>query len=204
MASAPNRGGARKIMGDNGARRASWLSNQPVQSKMLLAFGLVLAIFVIGTVAAVVSQDQSTRARQLSTASYEVIVDIDRLIRGVVDQQLSLRGYVITVNAQFLDAHDAGREELARQLEQLRARMQEDPLQLTRLAQVSALLDRYWEVAADPVLEWMEHTVTRPQAIAAVTSGQDGRYIDEMRRLLEEIQATEEDRLVRRTRAVEQ
>ena len=58
-------------MGDNGARRASWLSNQPVQSKMLLAFGLVLAIFVIGTVAAVVSQDQSTRARQLSTASYE-------------------------------------------------------------------------------------------------------------------------------------
>src|SRR5690349_5083757 len=91
--------------------QAGWLSHLSVQSKLTLALGLVLAVFVTGTVAAIAAQREAMRARDQATATYEVIVGVDRLMRAVVDQQLTLRGYVITVDDTFLDAHDRGREE---------------------------------------------------------------------------------------------
>lgn len=182
-------------MGEDRDASAGWLSNLPVQSKLMLALGLVLAVFVTGTIAALVAQREAIRARDNAAATYEVIVGVDYLLRAVVDQQLSLRGYVITVDDAFLDAHDRGREEFTRLLSGLREQTRGNALQQTRLDQVSALMDGYWESVADPLLGWMEHSSSRPQAIAVVTSGQDGRAIDEMRRILEEVQATEHEDL---------
>jgi diguanylate cyclase (GGDEF)-like protein len=183
--------------------KAGWLSNKPVQSKLMLALGLVVAVFTVGTIAALVAQEESDRTRALRVETYERIVALDRLTRAVVDQQLSLRGYVISVDDGFLDKHDDGREDFTRQLEALRERMHDNPQQLTRLSQVSALMDQYWDAVADPVLGWMERATTRGRAVAVVTSGQDGRYVDEMRRALEEMQVTEQEQLARRTRSAE-
>jgi len=187
---------------ENPEARAGWLSNLSVQSKLMLALGLVLSVFVAGTVAALTAQREAIRVRDLAAATYEVIVGIDRLMRAVVDQQLTLRGYVITVNDEFLDAHDRGREEFTRQLATLRQQSQGNALELTRLDQVSSLMDGYWEAVADPILGWMEHSSSRPQAIAVVTSGQDGRAIDETRRVLDEMQKTEHEELRRHNLAV--
>jgi diguanylate cyclase (GGDEF)-like protein len=184
--------------------KPGWLSNQPVRAKMLLALGLVLAVFVVGTVSALVAQRELERSRELTTQTYDMIVGLERLVRAVVDQQLSLRGYVITADGAFLDAHDGGREDFARRLEAMRERTRDNALQQTRLTQVSALMDRYWDVVADPILDQMEHAASRPRAVAAVASGQDGRYVDEMRRLLEDMQATEQEQLQRRSLAVAQ
>lgn len=183
--------------------KAGWLSNRPLQSKLMLALGLVQAVFVVGTVAALVAQDESDRARELRTETYERILALDRLTRAVVDQQLTLRGYVITAQDSFLDRHDDGREDFTRQLGALRERLHGDPLQLTRLTQVSALMDQYWDAVADPVLGWMAQGTARRRAVTAVTTGQDGLHIDEMRRALEAMQATEHEELDRRARGVE-
>ena len=183
--------------------KTGWLSHQSVQSKLMLALGLVLAVFVTGIVAALVAQEQSDRARRLRAESFERVAAIDELMRAVVDQQLTLRGYVIAADDAFRDAHDNGRMAFSKRLDALRARMPDDALQLTRLEQVSVLMDRYWDIVADPVLGWMERAQTRPQAVAAITRGQDGRYVDEMRRLLEGVQATEAERLAARSQAVE-
>ena len=189
-------------MAENREGRAGWLSNLPVQSKLILALGLVLSVFVAGTVAALAAQREAIRARDQAAATYEVIVGVDRLIRAVVDQQLTLRGYVITVDDSFLDAHDRGREEFTRLLAGLHEQTHGNALQQTRLDQVSSLMDGYWEAVADPILGWMEHSSSRPQAIAVVTSGQDGRAIEETRRILEEMQATEHEDLRKHNLAV--
>jgi diguanylate cyclase (GGDEF)-like protein len=181
-------------------RQAGWLENQPLQTKLRLALGLVLAVFVVGTVAALVAQDEANRARTARSEAFGRVVALDRLMRSVVDQQLSLRGYVISGDKSFLDRHDDGREQFTRQLGELRGELRGNPLQLTRLSQVSALMDRYWERVADPMLGWMERAPTRPRAVSAVATGQDGLHIDEMRRELETIQATELGQLELRTR----
>jgi len=183
--------------------RAGWLGNWPVQSKLMLALGLVVAVFVVGTVAAIVAQDEQDVARRARTESYERVIALDRLMRAVVDQQLTLRGYVISADEGFRDQHDDGREQIHRQLAELRDQWRGDALQLTRLEQVSVLLDQYWDGVADPVLGWMEHDRTRRNAAAAVSSGQDGLRIDEMRRLLEVMQLTEQQQLAQRARGVE-
>ena len=123
-------------MAQNVEGRSGWLSNLSVQSKLTLALGLVLAVFVTGTVAAIVAQREAMRARDQATATYEVIVGVDRLMRAVVDQQLTLRGYVITVDDAFLDAHDRGREDFTQLLARLRGAVAGNALQQTRLDQV--------------------------------------------------------------------
>jgi diguanylate cyclase (GGDEF)-like protein len=183
--------------------RAGWLGHWPVQSKLMLALGLVVAVFVVGTVAAMAALDEQDVARRARTESHDRVVALDRLMRAVVDQQLSLRGYVISAEEAFRDKHDDGREQIHRQLADLREHWRGDSLQLTRLDQVSALLDEYWDGVADLVLGWMEHDATRDNAAAAVISGQDGLHIDEMRRLLEVMQATEQQQLAQRARSVE-
>ena len=182
---------------------AGWLSNRKLRTKLLLAFGLLLAVFVAGTVAALLAQEQATHARELSNQTWATVADLDRLARAVQDQQLTLRGYVITRKRAFLDSHESGREEFTRRLAVLRARLADDALAATRLSQVSLLMDRYWDVVADPVLDAMDHAETRAQAVASVTSGQDGRYLDEMRRLLELMEATAQSQLALRAQAVD-
>ena len=189
-------------MTNRGETGSGWLSNLSVQSKLMLALGLVLAALVVGTVAALVAQREAIRAREASVAAYELLVSVDRLARAVVDQQLSLRGYVITVNDEFLDSHDRGRGELLKLLQDLREQVRGDAQQMTRLDQVAALMDSYWRNVADPLLGWMEHSSTRAQAIAVVTSGQDGRAIDETRRVLAAIQGTGHEQLRRHNAAV--
>ena len=189
-------------MADTREASAGWLSNLSVQSKLMLALGLVLSVFVGGTIAALAAQREATRARDQAAATYEVIAGVDRLMRAVVDQQLTLRGYVITVDDSFLDVHDRGREDFMRLHASLREQTRSNALQQTRLDQVSSLMDGYWESVADPILGWMEHSSSRPQAIAVVTSGQDGRAIEETRRVLEQMQATEHEDLRRHNLAV--
>jgi diguanylate cyclase (GGDEF)-like protein len=181
---------------------ARWLSNRALRTKMLMAFGVLSATFVAGTVAALLAQEGSTRARALSAETWSLVAGLDRLSRAVSDQQLALRGYVITGKREFLDAHEAGREEFSHQLDVLQERLAGDALSITRLSQISTLMDQYWEAVADPMLDAMEHANSRAQAVASVTSGEDGRHLDEMRRQLSQMQLDAQALLAARENAV--
>ena len=75
---------------------ATWLSNQPIRRKLILAFALVLTTFVIAVVAIFVGLDMQADAQQWSHHTREVITELTEAEQAVHVADVSVRKFNIS------------------------------------------------------------------------------------------------------------
>src|SRR5690606_13569107 len=156
--------------------RSGWLSNRPIQTKLLLAFGAILLAFLLAVVAILFAMATQTESRRWTQHTHEVIDEVNSLVRALQDADLDVRNLAMSGGARQAGAYQqdvaAARQRLAATL----ALTTDNPVQQTRLRQVDAQLGRWVDQVADPAVA---------EARASGADDRSARFYDIGRRYLD-------------------
>jgi methyl-accepting chemotaxis protein len=167
--------------------------------KIWLGYITGAAILLVLAVTAYRSNGTLTRTLQLVVDGQQVALNLERTMTQMLNAETGARGYVLTGEEPYLEPLKEARVVLKQVLRDLRTAAAEDAL-------LGARLDSL-EAAVETSLETREQQVsTRQQqgfeaAVALVKAGEGMRKMNEVRKILEELQSLQKARLSELTRA---
>ena len=104
-----------------------WLGNLPIQRKLVLAFAMILAAFVLAVVAILVALSRQSEADGWARHSREVLDEITLARRATDDADLALRGYNMTGDVKQLPAYEESAKAFQKHLDAARAMAADTP-----------------------------------------------------------------------------
>lgn len=148
-------------------KKQTWLANLPLQSKIILAIGLLLGLFLLTTVMTMVSVHEQKLSRDWTTHTYEVLLGLGEVRRAAQTSQVGARGYMLTQAADQRAMMESGERDLFKRVTYVRQLTADNALQQARIATLEAMATR-WEQevtvnALDPVSRMR---ITDPAAAA--------------------------------------
>ncbi|KZC40225.1 histidine kinase [Rhodanobacter sp. FW510-R12] len=114
----------------------TWLANQPLQHKIMLAIGLLLGLFLLANALTLHSLRQQEDDRGWATHTYQVLLQLDHVLQSMQASQVGARGYLLTQDAAQRYAFESANRDLGTDLARLRGLMSDSPLQLSRIDKV--------------------------------------------------------------------
>jgi CheY-like chemotaxis protein len=125
----------------------SWLANQPVQRKILIAIGLLLGIFLIANLVTLSTLAREQEARKWTRHTYLVLLELDQIQRAALSHQVDARDYLMTKDPVALVAFKANEHTLLKLIADLREMTADNPLQQARIDRLQ-LMSQQWEEEA--------------------------------------------------------
>jgi CheY-like chemotaxis protein/signal transduction histidine kinase/CHASE3 domain sensor protein len=124
-------------------KRYGWLANLPIRYKIILAIGLLLALFLIDSLVNVASQNKQSETRHWADHTYQVLLQIENLQSTALSGQIGLRGYLLTRNPTELARMNDSAKTFQDQLEQLRTLTSDNTIQQLRIDRIQALSSQF-------------------------------------------------------------
>ncbi len=191
-------------------KKYSWLANQPVQSKVLLAVGSLIALFTISGLATLVALQRQADTRHWTTHTYQVLLKLDQVTRTLQESQGNARGYLLNQEPGELEDFERNNRELGDELAQLRALTIDNPLQQTRIDKLQAMAAQWQSEARrngiDPVSEIKPDAPDAAQKLLGVQHNYLQRHtvlIADLIGLIGQMSETERSLLEERTAALD-
>ncbi len=142
-----------------------------LKARLLLAVGLlILSLFLIFAVSTVTYNNQ----RAINNQTVSIQNDANGLLRSMLDQETSLRGYISTDNATFLQPFTAGRPQYLAYLQHLKAQTSNSNFVQTSiaLAQVDARAEDWYNNYAQIQIKKIQNgDTTTPRLESTSTLG---------------------------------
>ena len=163
-----------------GGLRASGTRRVPLRRRFLLvalppaALLLATSAFVYGIL------DQSIRATQDVVRLRNGIIEMNLLLRLIVDEETSVRGYVIAGDPSYLAPYEASAAELDQVVARIRTGIAEDQTGLAMLDRIVAIHDEWTRRVAEHEIS-LARAGRRDAAAAFVASGVGKSLIDDLR-----------------------
>ncbi len=132
-----------------GARKTSWLANQPLQRKMMLGVGLLLGMFLVANLVVLNAMQREKSNRQSAGHTYQVLLQIGKLQRAVRIAQVSLDGFMLSQSTGDLGQFRQAVANFDHEATRLRGMTADRPLQQTRLDTAMAIASRWQREAID-------------------------------------------------------
>lgn len=132
-----------------------WIEDQPIQIKMLLAFGVIVALFAIACGVIFRTLDAQTEARDATIHTYEVIQEDTAAVLALREEQIGVRGFLINGDEGELQLQDAAKQDFDRQLARLRSLTSDNPIQQTRLDRIREIKESWQTEIADVAIASM-------------------------------------------------
>ncbi len=162
----------------------------PLYTSFLLLVLLLLGQGVLNVFVKV----QHQRTFDRITHSLLVERETERLLSWALDEQTSVRGYVITANAEFLEHHRNANSAFRSSFNRLYSLVKDNPTQLGQLNQIKGIHDR-----------WQSQFVQKVFAGTASKTSLPGKILfDPMRRIVKSLLEQEEKVLSDRQRQLSQ
>lgn len=124
-------------------RKISWLANQPLTRKMMLAIGLLLGVFLVANVVTLHSLQTQESNRRWASHTYQVLLQINTVQRAAQTGQVGARGFFLTGSASELEVFRKSSHDLDLRIGELRQLLDDNPLQEGRLDAVASLASRW-------------------------------------------------------------
>jgi CheY-like chemotaxis protein len=190
-------------------KRRSWLADQPLQRKIVIAIGALLALFVAASVVSLTSLRRENDTRAWSSHTYVVLLTLADVNDDAQSRQVAARGFLLNQSdAEYADFETADRN-LVKSVAALRRLTADNPLQQSRIDRLQDLLDRWKAEVVKYALE-----PTRAIGNAATPEGAQAREsirheylghrtapMTDVRKLIHEMAASERVLLDERNRA---
>jgi CheY-like chemotaxis protein len=128
-------------------KRQTWLADQPLQRKIVLAIGALLVLFVATNLGNLTSIGREQESRDWASHTYEVLLILADAGNAAQARQAAVRGYLLTRSNDENADFDAADSDLSRHLSNLRGLMADNPLQESRLDRLEEMLRR-WKTEA--------------------------------------------------------
>jgi len=190
----------------------SWLANQPMQTKMLLATGLLIGLFLLSSLVTLAALRLQESTRQWSRHTYEVLLDLDKVQRAALTIQVSARGYALGLSNDELTQFNNSRKDLQQSIDGVRELTRDNPLQQARIDRLQ-LMGGQWESEVTDILltplqalgngDPMEQAAARHAIQTAYLARRTVR-ISDMSALLDQMAVTERSLLAERNNKLDQ
>ena len=164
-----------------------------LRSKVLLGFGVVLAMLVIIAAISIQSTRGFTRTSQWVAITHEAIEVQERMLRKVAESNSQRRLYLVTGDDKLLPAFHAAQKEILQSMNSLRVLTASTPGEAARLDDLDQRLDQLF------TMENAQVDAHQPgQPADAATDKEIEESVALIRRLIQEAQTTERDVLSQR------
>jgi methyl-accepting chemotaxis protein len=172
-----------------------------VGMKLGLGFGLALAILVtIGTVA-YRSTNKLTETAEWVAHTHQVLVTLESALSIMKDAETGQRGYIITGEDSYLEPYNGSRTMVDQEIKALRELTKDNPNQQRRLDILEPLITgKEGRFAALQERIDMRKELGFEAASKAMLTGKGKKIMDEIRKVVDEMQS-EEDALLKKRSA---
>ena len=187
-------------------KKETWLADQPIQRKILLAIGLLVGLFLLASVITLSALNKQDQNRQWATHTYNVLLELDQVRLAMQTAQVGVRGYALNQHAEERTAFLTGLRDSATHLDVLRSLTVDNPVQQTRIDRIQGLIAQWQRevtaYAVDPISK-----MTEPDPIKATQELQRIRNdyiahrtvrIEDAYALIDQMAHTENDLLITR------
>jgi signal transduction histidine kinase len=167
----------------------------------LIGGSLALAVLLLGLIGVVINRSMTRLIQTAEQVSHthEVLETFEAVMSDMADAETSQRGFTISGNEVFLAPYRAALTDIQTHTNQLRELVADNPGQQARLAQLNTLITTKLTGIQETIrvrrVEGFEAARTR------VAGGNGQPVMDEIRRVIEEMRATELGLLRRRDQA---
>jgi CheY-like chemotaxis protein/signal transduction histidine kinase/CHASE3 domain sensor protein len=191
-------------------KKETWLADQPIQRKILLAIGLLVGLFLLASVVTLSALKKQDQNRHWATHTYNVLLELDQVRLAMQTSQVGVRGYMLNQRAEELTNFHTGLGDSTAHLNAVRGLTVDNPIQQTRIDQIQGLIAQWQRevttYAVDPVSK-----VTEPDPMKLAQELQRIRNdyvahrtarIEDAYALLDQMAHTENDLLATRNAAL--
>ncbi len=169
--------------------KQSWLANQPLQRKITLGIGLLLALFLLTSAIMMRSLREQQIYRQWTTHTYEVLLTIADVRRAAQTAQVGARGYMLSQRADQRMMFESGVKDLFAHLAQMRQLTSDNALQQSRIGTVEAMATRWQqEFSVNALAPMSQLTVADPAAAALERQRIQSNYLQRRTVTIEDLQ----------------
>jgi methyl-accepting chemotaxis protein len=172
-------------------------STWTVGRKVALGFGLSFALLMLVAGIAYRSITALVENNAAVEHTHAVIEKLGTTLSLVKDAETGQRGFIITGDPAFLGTYEQGLAGVPSHVAELRTLIQDNPGQLSRLSQMEAATQRRMAVLKQVLDE--RRAKGLEAAAATILAGEGKRQMDEIRRIVAEMEAEERALLVRRS-----
>jgi len=179
------------------------LSNLSIKTRLIGAFGVIVAI-LIGLVAmAKNSQDNQARTQDMNVHTYQVLGKADSILAALINMETGARGYMLTGVDSFQEPLLKGRESFDSEWRAIKELTSDNPAQQRRLDDLKVSMASWTGSAVEPGLALRREVVAGSKSMDAIVAyerearGKSG--MDAMRRQLDEIKGVESTLLEQRS-----
>ena len=160
----------------------------------LVALGLVIALVVSIEIMIFDGYRQLRANTDEMRRSQEIVLATENVLRSVLNTETGERGFVIAADEAFLEPYRVGRDEFATAIKRAIELALASPEQQARLEEVGALESQWRTQVVEPLTEKrrsMSANVKLSDAQDIVRRGLGKTYVDQIRRLLTEVERVE-------------
>jgi methyl-accepting chemotaxis protein len=182
-------------------------SRLSINTRLIAAFSMVVAILVVLIAVATVSQKKAAAAQQMNVHTYKVIDEVSALSETLVNMETGMRGFLLTGLDGFLEPLTEGRTKFAADLEEIEGQ--------TRSAEVHKKLELLKQAEQDWLTQVVDPSIglrrevitgnaTMADVVALEREARGKKSMDGMRSILTEIEDLEQELLKERAAVAEQ
>ena len=124
-------------------KKISWLANQSLRRKMMMAIGLLLGLSLVANLVTLNSLQTQENNRHWASHTYQVLLHIDAVQRAAQTSQVAARGFLLGGAAGELEMFQKSTRELDQRIAELRPLLADNPLQQSRLDVVTSMASRW-------------------------------------------------------------
>lgn len=158
-----------------------------IGKKIIAGYIVALLLLTIIGVSAYLSVRELLAAEQVQDHTREVLVDIDKIQRHLIEAESSQRGFVLTGNAEYLQHYEAALVDLAGIRAELRRLLADEPSQIAHLKRLDGLLDERIQRLAEGMKVMRDQDAAA--AAAVIKTNQGILIMDQVRAITEGMSA---------------
>jgi C4-dicarboxylate-specific signal transduction histidine kinase len=174
-------------------------ANLPISRKLLAAFATVIAVIFVSSAILYSRLRVIESAKKQLIHTTEVLDTVQDALEAMLDQQIGVRGYLLTADETFLEPYHSGGHAFTAALRKLRELASDNPAQQSRLGELNDLANKWRSEVAEPRIAMMASPVSREGVRALEQSRASKPFMDLIRGKLTEIDGAERDLLSKRS-----
>ncbi|WP_129645044.1 methyl-accepting chemotaxis protein [Peristeroidobacter agariperforans] len=180
-------------------------ANLKINTRLMVAFGIIVAILMGLITAAKVSQGNQLQSQDMNIHTYEVIQQADRILQALINMETGQRGYLMTGTDSFLEPFQSGQKAFEEGFNAIRDLTSDNQAQQRRLEDLQRSQQSWLQKAVEPSFALRREVNAGAKPMDALVQfereahGKQG--MDAMRTKLAEIVDVEDDLLDERTAA---
>jgi len=168
-----------------------------VQQKIQAGFAVALAFLLLTGVAAWWSEQRNVETFRSVEHTYQVLDRFETMLVGMLNLETGYRGFAISGDEAFLQPQQAGIAAIQESLTAAKRLTQDNPDQQRRLAALEPLIQE--KISRANTVVKLRRSGDTAGAFQFIATGQGKAVMDEIRKVIGEMEAAEEELLQQRT-----